>query len=165
MSHIFFERLETRRSTQSLYGGWGYSAPNPYIQGYYGVGINPYEGYPPIGGYPNSISSYPPYYPSGGYYPSYNPYPNWYNPYPSSWMSPFPNLWGGMGSWFSPVWNMFQGWFGGQPSYWGPSQWQQPQYWGPSQWFTYPYPNTYSPPQPSTYYAYAIGIPTGAMLF
>lgn len=160
MAHIFFERLETRRSTQSLYGGWGgYSAPNQYMQGYYGIST-----YYPDYTTPYPSSYYPSYYPSGGYYPSYNPYPNWYNPYPSSWMNPSPNFWGGMGNWFSPIWNTFQGWFGGQPSYWGPSQWQQPQYWGPSYYPSYP-PTS----NPTDYLMgigmYAVGIPTEAMLF
>ena len=38
-------------------------------------------------------------------------------------MNPFPDFFGGIGNFFSPFQNMFQGFFGWQPSYRQPSPW------------------------------------------
>ena len=80
MAHVFFDRLEDRRSTQVLWGG--YSAPGNYYSAY-GLQTGTYQDYSPytsamkayhaaLGPYnPYYFPWYPPDYPSG-HYPSYN---------------------------------------------------------------------------------------------
>ncbi|MEW6381295.1 MAG: hypothetical protein AB1611_17055 [bacterium] len=140
MAHIFFERLENRQSTQSLYAGYGIPATTPRLYygiqttdtaTYYGVGVQTTSQYNPLL-YP-SFGSYPwggwsswgygyGYNPYGfGSYSLFNPIALWNNPftpYASPWANPFSNLWGGISNLFSPLWNIFGGLFGWQSSPW-----------------------------------------------
>ena len=117
MAHVFFEKLENRKSTQVLWAG--YSAPSNYYSAYYGhptiinqdyypylSAINAYNAAPVLN-YRNYFPWNSPYYPSEYFHP-YNSYPYWYNTFNS-----YPQWNFGIGNWFSPVWNMFQGLFGG----------------------------------------------------
>ncbi|MGA1864875.1 MAG: hypothetical protein ACMUHX_07420 [bacterium] len=121
MAHIFFERLEKRRSTQSLVPAfWG----NNSIQPVYGVQIAPdtntQQFFPEYGiSLPNSPTTYftGGYFPWGGglfgmsgYSSPYNPFSSWTTPSYS--YSPW-NSWG-QGSFFSPIRDFFGGLFGGQ---------------------------------------------------
>lgn len=119
MAHVFFEKLENRKSTQVLWAG--YSAPSNYYSAYYGnpttinqdyysylSAINTYNAAP--------LLYYKDYFPwdmpnyASGYYHPYIPYPYWYNTFSSY---PQCNFLSETGNLFSPVWNLFQGWFGG----------------------------------------------------
>lgn len=166
--HIFFERLENRRSTQSLYAG--YTPSTSLGRLYYGVSYPDttpisYPSYPSTGYFPSwgsNYNSFPAYSP----YPVYNPYSIWSNQfyqYPSLWMNPFPNFFGGIGSFFSPFRNMFQGFFDWPTSY------RQLSPWTPI--ITPPVytPQVFEPPSYtnpggifSSFGMYAVGIPTGA---
>ena len=124
MPHIFFEPLEKRQSTQTLFPTFGntaiaiYSAPVPE----YGVGIGytpPSNNYLLYGINPPSIGYSP--WSGGGLFGWSNPFSN-YNPWSSwgsSWSSPW-SSWGsswsspwGSGSWSSPFGGFFGGFFGG----------------------------------------------------
>jgi len=127
MAHIFFEKLENRRSTQSLFSGYStpgstvqaiYAAPTNQVATYYGV-MQPSTSYPPS----SSTGSYPwggwgygygtgygtgygygyGFNPYGfGGYNLFNPLPLWNNPfnsYPYSYSSP----------WTSPFSNLWSG--------------------------------------------------------
>jgi hypothetical protein len=142
MAHIFFEKLENRRSTQSLYSGYStpgstvqalYAAPTNQVATFYGV-MQPSTSLTPspsTGSFPWAGWGYG--YASGygyGYNPSgfggsnlFNPLTLWNNPlspypYSSSWSSPFSNLWSGASNFLSPVWNILGGLFGLQSSPW-----------------------------------------------
>ena len=117
MPHIFFERLENRRSTQTLYGG--YVAPYNSISAYYGVATTLYgisdPGTIPYTGYiPSWSTGYNPYT-SFNPYMSYSPFSTWNTPFNQySWTNPFSSFLGGIGSLFSPFLNSFRGLFGWQ---------------------------------------------------
>ncbi|MEW5801524.1 MAG: hypothetical protein AB1847_05390 [bacterium] len=138
MAHIFFEKLENRRSTQSLYSGYsGYSTPDSEFRLYYGAPTPiselkkyyefplPYEynrisptSWYPWGGWGGYGYGYNPY--GFGSYSPYNTLPFWNNPitsYTSPWSSPITNLWGSVNSFLSPLWNILGGFFGSYP--WG----------------------------------------------
>lgn len=129
MPHIFFEKLENRRSTQSLYGGYttpsndfvglygaasapyGISIPNPLSTGFipsWSTGYNPYTSFNPYQSY-NPFSSW-----NTPFNQSYtNPFSSWNTPFNQySYTNPFPSFLGGIGSLFSPFLNNFRGLFG-----------------------------------------------------
>jgi len=113
MPHVFFEPLERRQSTQTLFSGF------PEFVTYYGVSI----GYPGTGYTPPDTPrllygvSPPSTDPTGGYFPwrggilfggsGYNPWTNPVNSY-NPW-----NSWGG-----SPIWDYIGGLFGGSFPSW-----------------------------------------------
>jgi hypothetical protein len=123
MAHIFFERLEKRQSTQTLFSGIGgntaiaiYAAPLPDSYGWGSIGYNPLTPQLLYGISPPTTN------PTGGYFPwgggglfgmyGYSPYSSY-----SSWTNPFGgyspwNSWGS-GGFFSPIWNYLGGLFGG----------------------------------------------------
>ncbi|MGA1875963.1 MAG: hypothetical protein ACMUIA_10180 [bacterium] len=133
MPHIFFERLENRRSTQSLYGGYspsgsggvlyyGVLPPSNDTQTRYGIPVTYYGlGNPYPSPFPSQGSLFPSWGSGWGFYP-YMPYNPWSNPFSFrsnpfiSWSNPFSALWGGIGSIFSPFRNLFGGFY----------RWQKP---------------------------------------
>lgn len=172
MAHIFFERLEKRQSTQTLYPLTGgntaiaiYSAPLPDSGwgsiGYYNpltpqllYGISPPSTYPSGGYFPWSSGLFG----MSGYSP-YSPFSSWTNPFFSynSW-----NSWGSGGS-FSPIWNYLGGLFGGSfPWSWGGS-------WGgsypgiPDIRLLYGIPSPIQPPTNITTF-YGVGTPISPSL-
>ena len=185
MAHIFFERLENRRSTQSLYGG--YTTPYNEIATYYGVavalyGISNPNPYPSI--------NYTPQWNLGGYYPYYNPttfyspFSGWNMPFNQySWTNPFSSLFGGISNIFSPFLNNFRGIFGWQSPTWpiysypgytnpgsifpgeiralyaAPTSYTPPDYSNPWLLYGIGIPSSYSTPSSGNFYAYAVGLP------
>ena len=167
MAHIFFEKLENRRSTQSLYGG--YITPYNEITAYYGIsttlyGISNPDPFPSIGYIPQWNSGYNPYM-------SYTPYSMWNTPFNEyTWTNPFSNFLGGIGNFFSPFLNSFRGFFGWQPSPW--SVYSYPDYTYPGNIFpgdiralygisidpVYPVPS-YSPPNSTSWLLYGVSTP------
>ena len=143
MPHIFFENLESRRSTQTLYGGYspsgssgvlyyGILPPSNNIQPLYGAPVTYYGISDP---YPSPSSLFPSWGSGWGFNP-YMPYNTWSSPWSSSWSSPWSNswsnpwdswsnpfsgFWGGIANIFSPLQNIFGGFWGG--GFYG---WQQP---------------------------------------
>ena len=186
MAHIFFERLENRRSTQSLYGG--YITPYNEIATYYGVavalygisdpGTNPYTGFIPSWGTGyNSYTSFNPYMSFNPYttfnpYTSYSPFSSWNTPFSQySWSNPFSSFLGGIGSLFSPFFNSFSGLFGWQSPTWSP--YSYPGYTNPGNIFpgdiralygisVNPFSPTpsYTPPGSTAWLLYGINVPT-----
>ena len=119
MAHIFFEKLENRRSTQSLYSG--YTPPYNEITAYYGVAVALYGISNPN---PFPSTDYAPLWNLGGYYPYYNPpISGWNKPFnQNTWTNPLSSLFGGISNLFSPFLNNFSGLYGWQspitwPSY------------------------------------------------
>ena len=116
MAHIFFEQLENRRTTQSLYTGYT---------------IRDHEFHPDYGVfYPLPEESTPIYEPISpiGYYirgPVYNPIRP-YNPYSPIWNDPLgsysvpwidtSNIFGGIGGFIFPFWNNFRTIFRWEPT-------------------------------------------------
>lgn len=122
MAHIFFERLEKRKSTQSLMPA---SFGNNSIQPDYGVQIapdpNPQQFFPEYGiSFPNPPTTYPIggysswggglFGMSGYYYSPSNPFSSWTTPSYS--YTPW-SVWG-QGRIFTPIRDFFGGLFGGK---------------------------------------------------
>ena len=114
MPHVFFEPLERRQSTQTLFSGF------PEFIAYYGIS----PGYPGSGYTPPETPrllygvSPQPEYPTGGFFPWWpggayggSGYNQWTNP-----MNNY-NSWGSWGG-FTPIWNSLGGLFGGSFSGW-----------------------------------------------
>lgn len=122
MPHVFFEKLENRRNTQALYTGF----PNYGTAiAYYGVSIpdlNPTSNtgsiFPWGSGW--GTAGYQPFVPSISF--PYNdansassPWSNSFFQPSNTWMNPFSNLFTGIGNFFSPIFNNFQGFRSWQP--------------------------------------------------
>ena len=120
MPHIFFNKLEQRKSTQSLF---------PYFPSY----NSPY-------GAQNAIAIYAAPAPSNSGYQSYNPYGSYTNnffsmgyPYQGSYQSGYP---ASPYSNYSYPWSSGSGWSSPYASPWSlrPSYLQQPSYWQQPNW-------------------------------
>ena len=172
MAHIFFEKLEGRRNTQSIFSG--YTIPDNTFQAYYGVAVALYgisdPALPTTGDYFPSWASwrgsgwgYNPYTP---YIPYFPPYPSWntsfynynpYNYYMNPWGNPFSGLFGGFGNFFSPLWNSVRGLLS-RPSYSLPYNLAKP-----ISYTSSPYSTIWNGQEPILMYAVSIPEGTGTL--
>ena len=142
MPHIFFEKLEKRRSTQSLFSGSGLFGNDLFASGLF-YGVSPPTDYNPI---------YMPF-PSSWFrdwLPDYSIYP-WSTP--SSWLSPWPS----MSPWVSSQYSLMP-WLSPLPSQYSSSFWYNLRDIFPWTTTILRKPIDYEP-DPTTMMCYAIGPP------